>query len=266
MGHFNSRPGKTFQRQHPGPSDSQDLNKDAKSAHLQIGRAGLPDWKAGLVCKSCTTCCVRLSLAQLMTVQFATSHNSDVLHEIVSLHSPLAAYKHCTGTTNDTSVLLRRGWQLHAFKATASSHLMYLARKRLWKSLLMVSLMKRFCALGSPRDWLRNTTSSSHRLLTCTVCQASGIETSGLGKSRMENALQICCLTSTSEAACLSGQLLTNTTAGASDTAKRSSPLVKTTSGSSPCTASAAHSQATLPVTCQHAARQTSPPGNLPGL
>ena len=100
------------------------------------------------------------------------------LYQDVALHSPLAAYEHCLGTTRDTTVVLREGWQIHAFKAAESSHLMYLARKRLWKSLLMVSLMKRFCALGSPRDWLRNTTSSSHRLLTCTACQASGVVTS----------------------------------------------------------------------------------------
>ena len=133
----------------------------------------------------------------LAAVKCSTNRNSNpppvtshVIHQDVALHIPLAAYTHCRGTTDDASVVLRRAWQVHAFKAAESCHLMYLARKRLWKSLLMVSLMKRFCALGSPRDWLRNTTSSSHRLLTCTVCQASGIETGGLGKARHEDALQ----------------------------------------------------------------------------
>mmetsp|Transcript_11964 Transcript_11964/g.19314 ORF Transcript_11964/g.19314 Transcript_11964/m.19314 type:complete len:263 (+) Transcript_11964:113-901(+) len=45
-------------------------------------------------------------------------------------------------------------------------YLMYLLRKRLWKSLRMVSLMKRLACLGSPRVWFLNTTSSSQRRLT----------------------------------------------------------------------------------------------------
>ena len=40
---------------------------------------------------------------------------------------------------------------------------MYLFKNLLWKSLRMVSLMKRFPTLGSSRAWLRNTTSSSQR-------------------------------------------------------------------------------------------------------
>lgn len=44
----------------------------------------------------------------------------------------------------------------------AAPQRMYRCRKRLWKSLRMVSFTKRFCALGSDRAWFLNTTSSSH--------------------------------------------------------------------------------------------------------
>ena len=40
---------------------------------------------------------------------------------------------------------------------------MYLLRNLLWKSLRMVSLINLLPTTGSSRDWLRKTTSSSHR-------------------------------------------------------------------------------------------------------
>jgi hypothetical protein len=46
------------------------------------------------------------------------------------------------------------------------SYFMYLCKNFRWKSLLMVSLMKRFGVLVSPRAWFLNTTSSSHLLFT----------------------------------------------------------------------------------------------------
>lgn len=42
------------------------------------------------------------------------------------------------------------------------NYFMYFCRNFLWKSFLMVSLMKRFGVLVSPRAWFLNTTSSSH--------------------------------------------------------------------------------------------------------
>mmetsp|Transcript_17550 Transcript_17550/g.30114 ORF Transcript_17550/g.30114 Transcript_17550/m.30114 type:complete len:209 (-) Transcript_17550:143-769(-) len=49
---------------------------------------------------------------------------------------------------------------------------MYRVRKRLWKSDLIVSLMKRLTAFGSLRAWFLNTTSSSHLrfMLKLTSC------------------------------------------------------------------------------------------------
>ena len=49
------------------------------------------------------------------------------------------------------------------------SHLMYLFKNLLWKSFRIVSLTKRFWALGSPLSWFRKTTSSSHLLFTCAI-------------------------------------------------------------------------------------------------
>lgn len=42
------------------------------------------------------------------------------------------------------------------------NYFMYFCRNFLWKSFLMVSLMKRLGVLVSPRAWFLNTTSSSH--------------------------------------------------------------------------------------------------------
>ena len=40
-------------------------------------------------------------------------------------------------------------------------------KKERWKSLRIVSLMKRFLCSGSSLAWFLNTTSSFHRLLIC---------------------------------------------------------------------------------------------------
>ena len=49
-------------------------------------------------------------------------------------------------------------------KHVLSGQWMNFFRKERWKSLRMVSLMKRFLSSGSSRAWLRNTTSSFHLL------------------------------------------------------------------------------------------------------
>lgn len=68
-------------------------------------------------------------------------------------------------------------------------HRTYLFRNRLWKSLRMVSLMKRFCTFGSPLVWFLNTTSSSHRLLTCSHAIVAQVLTSRVLHAEMSHVM-----------------------------------------------------------------------------
>ena len=79
--------------------------------------------------------------------------------EYIAKRSLLKKIQSCSASINYVPLFLTAALSLQ------QSYLMYLVRKRLWKSFLMVSLMNRFWALGSPLAWFLKTTSSSQRLV-----------------------------------------------------------------------------------------------------
>lgn len=75
---------------------------------------------------------------------------------------------------NRTNIIKKFSFHTHGYRKISCLHrmeiktvyFMYLCRNFLWKSFLMVSLMKRLAVFVSPRAWFLNTTSSSHLRFT----------------------------------------------------------------------------------------------------